>query len=266
MITNKLTDKDSADKLVCGIDNHTAYEKPSSSNVSDEVMMKESSPTMNDDNDNDVEEEESPTTTKNAMTKQRKPKRKDLSEFEKTEIMNFLLINYQDGKLKKATIRNAAEKFNLHRNTVGTIWRSAKKKLAEGSTAFDVSSKKKRNGRKRKNWDAEIENIKNIPGSEKLSLRTLSKASNIPRTTLHNLIKQKKIQKISKKTKSLAHSYLRINSSTNTIIENDSKHVSSNPAMKELFESIQKLDSNQILEVQEFVNSRYLINSNTASI
>ena len=62
------------------------------------------------------------------VPKIKKIKRKDLTEEEKNEIANYLVLNCNNGKMKHGTIEKAASKFGLHRNTISLIWNRIQKK------------------------------------------------------------------------------------------------------------------------------------------
>ena len=65
--------------------------------------------------------------------------------------------------MKHGTIKKAASKFGLHRNTISLIWNRIQQKIREGRTDFDLSPRKKvTNGPKSKNWSIVLEEIKKI--------------------------------------------------------------------------------------------------------
>ena len=137
------------------------------------------------------------------VTKIKKNKRKDLTEEEKIEIANYLLLNIHDGKIRHGAINDAASKFGLHRNIISLIWAKMKPKIGEGVTNFDFSSRKRASGRKPKNWGKVLEKMKKIPFNKRSTLRSLSFATNIPVSTLHLLLHKQKIKRISSTVKPL---------------------------------------------------------------
>ena len=75
--------------------------------------------------------------------------RKNLTDKERQAIYEALLLRSMHGKLKRRTTTIVANLFNVNRCCVQSIWRTAKKCLAEG-VPVDVSCKRKKNcGRKK---------------------------------------------------------------------------------------------------------------------
>ena len=72
-----------------------------------------------------------------------KIKRKDLTEEEKNEIANYLVLNCNHGKMNHGTLKNAASKSGLHRNTISLIWNRIQQKIREGRIDFDLLPRKK---------------------------------------------------------------------------------------------------------------------------
>ena len=78
------------------------------------------------------------------VPKRNKTKRKDLTEEERNEIANYLVLNCYNGKMRHGTIKKAASKFGLHRNTIGLIWNRIQQKIREVTTDFDLSPRIKK--------------------------------------------------------------------------------------------------------------------------
>ena len=107
------------------------------------------------------------------VPKRNKTKRKDLTEEERNEIANYLVLNCYNGKMRHGTIKKAASKFGLHRNTIGLIWNRIQQKIREGRTDFDLSPRKKStNGPKSRNWSIVLEEITSINCSTCKKTRT----------------------------------------------------------------------------------------------
>ena len=133
-----------------------------------------------------------------------KIKRKDLTEEERNEIANYLVLNCNNGKMKHGTFKKAASKFGLHVNTISLIWYRIRQKIREGRTDFDLSPRKKGNsGPKSRNWSIVLEEMKKIPFNKRSTFRSLSFATNIPVSTLHYLLQKQKIKRISSTVKPL---------------------------------------------------------------
>ncbi len=185
-----------------------------------------------------------------------KKRKKNLTNEERSEIAKFLLLNYNNNRLEKFSISKAADKFSVHRSTIHRIWVRAKETLKEGSTVIDVSSRKKGMVRRRKpkdSWTVAIEKIQNIPMS---SLHSLSCTVQIPKTSLHRLVKNNTIKRRKRITKAPAKSHSDVN-----VLEkkesnnNDQSNIDgSSTVITQVVESLKDLDSCQIFEVQKFIS------------
>ncbi|GMF33219.1 unnamed protein product [Phytophthora fragariaefolia] len=122
----------------------------------------------------------------------RKP---NMTDEERLRMAEFLLKHSQgDARLPRAVITAAADKFQVHRNTVSRVWNLMKAALDAGATTDvvmkQVLSKKRGNcGRKKKDYTAALEQVKQLPLNQRGSLRALSSAVGVPRTTLYRLLR-----------------------------------------------------------------------------
>ena len=111
---------------------------------------------------------------------------------------NYLLQHRQgQPRLPRAVIAAAADKFQVHRNTVSRIWSFMKPVLDSGSSTDvvmrQVLSRNRGNcGRKRKDYTIALERVKQLPLIQRCSLRALSSAVGVPRTTLLRLLQNDK--------------------------------------------------------------------------
>lgn len=119
-----------------------------------------------------------------------KGKYKELTTAERQGIVYFLLCRREGGKLKKNAVNDAAAQFGVSRQTVSRLWKRARESLEQGNYEVDVSSRKPgRSGRKRKDWSKTMEKVKDVPQGQRDSLRNLSKAISVPRSTLHRMMR-----------------------------------------------------------------------------
>lgn len=122
----------------------------------------------------------------------RKP---NMTDDERLVMADFLLKHSQgEARLPRAVITAAADKFQVHRNTVSRIWSLMKAALDVGASTDvvmkQVLSKKRGNcGRKKKDYSAALERVKQLPLNQRGSLRALSSAVGVPRTTLFRLLR-----------------------------------------------------------------------------
>ncbi|KAG4063050.1 hypothetical protein PC123_g2147 [Phytophthora cactorum] len=119
----------------------------------------------------------------------------NLTDDQRLMMADFLLKHSQgEARLPRSVITAAADKFEVHRNTVSRIWNLMKAAMDVGATTDvvmkQVLSKKRGNcGRKKKDYSAALELVKQLPLSQRGSLRALSSAVGVPRTTLFRLLR-----------------------------------------------------------------------------
>ncbi|KAG6613953.1 Small conductance calcium-activated potassium channel protein [Phytophthora cinnamomi] len=122
----------------------------------------------------------------------RKP---NMTDTERLSMADFLLKHSQgEARLPRAVITAAADKYQVHRNTVSRVWNLMKAALDAGASTDvvmkQVLSKKRGNcGRKKKDYSAALERVKQLPLNQRGSLRALSSAVGVPRTTLFRLLR-----------------------------------------------------------------------------
>ncbi|RLN10845.1 hypothetical protein BBJ28_00010050 [Nothophytophthora sp. Chile5] len=136
----------------------------------------------------------SPTTGDTQETPQSRRKR-NMSNEERLAMADFLLQHSQgEGRLPRTAISAAAQKFHVHRNTASRIWNLMKSALDDGAASDAVTdqvlSRKRGNcGRKKKDYSAALERVKQLPLHQRGSLRALASAVGVPRTTLFRLLR-----------------------------------------------------------------------------
>ncbi|RLN61112.1 hypothetical protein BBP00_00005623 [Phytophthora kernoviae] len=135
--------------------------------------------------------------SENSEEKSQTHRKRNLTNEERLEMAAFLFKNSQgEGRLPRSAITAAADKFKVHRNTASRIWNLMKPALDRGAVAeamtVSVLSRKRGNcGRKKKDYSAEMERVKQLPADQRGSLRALSSAVGVPRTTLFRLLRDK---------------------------------------------------------------------------
>lgn len=116
---------------------------------------------------------------------------KELNQNQRESILQFLLMRYKDNKLNHGAINEAAANFKVHRRTISRLWKRAQQSKENGNEVFNVESRKRgRCGPKKKDFSQQLEKIKDIPLNQRRTLRSLSNAVNVPRTTLHRILKK----------------------------------------------------------------------------
>jgi hypothetical protein len=132
--------------------------------------------------------------TQSAEIKRQMRSKPNMTDEERLTMADYLLKHSQgEARLPRAVITAAAERFQVHRNTVSRIWNLMKAALDVGAPTDvvmkQVLSRKRGNcGRKKKDYSAALERVKQLPLNQRGSLRALSSAVGVPRTTLFRLL------------------------------------------------------------------------------
>ncbi|KAH7847471.1 hypothetical protein Vadar_026428 [Vaccinium darrowii] len=114
--------------------------------------------------------------------------RRNLTNQQRQLIFEMLLMKVQQGKLKRGSIPEVAAAFGANPKIVRRIWQRAMACFTNG-LAIDVSSKLPTHvGRKPKQFD--VNRIAEIDLRQRTSLRSLSMALNMPKTTLYRRVKK----------------------------------------------------------------------------
>lgn len=118
---------------------------------------------------------------------------KNLTYEERRAMLDFLMKRRVEGtsKLVRHAVTDAATEFRVDRRTVSRLWKRAVQSLENGDEVCDVASRKVgRRGRRKRDWSAELERVKEIPLAQRGSIRALATAVGIPKTTLYELLKE----------------------------------------------------------------------------
>ncbi|XP_028087118.1 uncharacterized protein LOC114287871 [Camellia sinensis] len=117
--------------------------------------------------------------------------KKNLTNHLHQSIFETLLIQSKDGKLKRGCQTEAAAKFSVHVKTVRCIWQRGIACMENG-LMVNVSSKLTNSGCKRVQLN--FGKVTEIPLRCRTNIRSLSKALNFPKSTVHRRIKEGKIR------------------------------------------------------------------------
>lgn len=123
--------------------------------------------------------------------RKRRSKTQQLTLNQRNGILQRLLQYRKGDKLQHGAINVVAADFQVSRITVSKIWHIAKRQYSAGQKFADVSSRKKKNcGRKRKDYSDNLAKMKDIPKNCCGSIRSLSAALDIPKSTLFDIFKR----------------------------------------------------------------------------
>lgn len=136
-----------------------------------------------------------------AVTQKSKP---NLTDEERQSILHSLLRCAQGCKLQRGVIEDLAKKYGKSTKTIHRIWIQAKNCMNQ-ETPINVMSRKKQNcGRKKHDRQIQLNAVTTVPWNQRSTLRSLSHAIKIPRSSLHDLMKRDaKIKRISSAIKPL---------------------------------------------------------------
>ena len=138
-------------------------------------------------------------------------KTKELTNTQRQEIANFLLKNSTNGKLKRGLIKAAKIEFGRSILTISKLWKKVKVQLNQGSHVINVQNRKSLCGRKKKDRHNVMDRIKQVPWIQRQTLRSLSNAVNIPKSSLHRMLKNGDIHRAHTSLKPLLNAQNREN-------------------------------------------------------
>ena len=129
------------------------------------------------------------------------PKKPNLTQQQRDEIVTFLCDRAtntisEDGSvvrwLPKGIFKQAAQNWDVHRNTIHNIWKSAKDNFNQNRVMKSVSKIKENSGRKQK-WNREEVKEAIRENCSAVDLKTLEgilKRMSIPYGSVHNMIRK----------------------------------------------------------------------------
>ena len=131
---------------------------------------------------------------KNGTNDKQRRKKHEMTDSERNAVLQALLERSKDRVLHRGAIKQVADLFGIERHTVGRLWSRALSSSHSNLEPMDVSSRKHRSGRKKKDLSLQLEKIASIPLEERGTLRSIAAASGIPMTTLYNRLKAGEIR------------------------------------------------------------------------
>lgn len=120
-------------------------------------------------------------------------RRKNLTDKQRQDIYEELLLRSNNGKMKRVTTTIVAGLFNINRCYVQAIWREAKKCHA-ARVPVNVCSKRKQS-RGRPKVTVDLSRVLTIPLNKRTTLKSLAQELGCSMTTLHRLFKQGKLRR-----------------------------------------------------------------------
>ena len=114
----------------------------------------------------------------------------------------MVLSKRTDGKPVKGSFTATAAHFKVNPLTVSRIWKAGQNSIVEGSIRANVSSKKKDKCGK-KATEIDLDEIRAVPLSQRSTIRSLSAAINVLKSTLHRKFKQGQLRRHSNASKPL---------------------------------------------------------------
>ncbi|XP_021854535.2 uncharacterized protein [Spinacia oleracea] len=111
-----------------------------------------------------------------------------LNNIERARVKDLILAKSNNLKLPKGLINKIAEQFNVSRYTISRIKKHVVKQFKNGQHVNVDNRKKGRVGRKRITVDPQV--IMSVPLKKRTTLRSMEKAVNMKKSTLHRLVKR----------------------------------------------------------------------------
>ncbi|XP_076900093.1 uncharacterized protein LOC143554124 [Bidens hawaiensis] len=115
-------------------------------------------------------------------------KKTNLTNEQRQSIYQMLFQQSVNGGLKSEFTRDVATLFSVSTRTISRIWHDAKLQLQHGSVV-DVSSKRA-NVIRRKRIQIDFTHVSQIPLRRRTNIRSLAKAINVSKSTMHKRIKE----------------------------------------------------------------------------
>nr|XP_022900902.1 uncharacterized protein LOC111413988 [Onthophagus taurus] len=117
-------------------------------------------------------------------------KKPNLSNEQRQGVLQYLLKNVSNEKLKHGAIKQCSTKFNVCTRTINRIWNTAKQDYNVGSCTANVDLNKKGNtGRKRKEREDIKKKISEVSIAQKSTIRSLCNNINQSLGTVHRILK-----------------------------------------------------------------------------
>lgn len=128
--------------------------------------------------------------------------RPNLTSDQRRAVYEWLLEESNGGRLRRGAVKDAASQFGVATKTINRIWSRGRQSIASGAIVANVSSLKAgRVGKKKMPFDSNA--IKAVPLLARQSIRALATALNIPKSTLHDRLKEGSIRRHSSAVKPL---------------------------------------------------------------
>lgn len=123
---------------------------------------------------------------------QLKARYRKLSVQQKTQMITELVADSVNGRLKRGALKTAAERWQCGLQTVYRAWRAYSDQLERGRVGISFPTASSKSGRPRlsKESIADLhDRVSCLPIEKRSTLRSMSSALNIPRSTLHRYVK-----------------------------------------------------------------------------
>jgi hypothetical protein len=149
-----------------------------------------------------------------------------LSNDQRQRVYEMILEKSQNGVPKKGSFKEIASLFKVHPKTIKRIWTRGRQSLAKGASFADVSSRFK--GKSPKTDTDLKDRVQNIPLRLRSSIRSLSAALGMPKSTLHDRFKAGELRRHSNSIKPLLtdeNKKARLRFCLSMVIENETSPV-----------------------------------------
>lgn len=129
-------------------------------------------------------------------------KRKDLTNAERTAVLQELLARSTHGELQRGALSEVAVSFGVHTRTIARLWARAQASKQDGKP-MDVSTRKQNSGRKKRNNSEAIERLRTSPHDQRGTLRAASEVSGVSHMRVWRMVQSGELRPHSNATKPL---------------------------------------------------------------
>lgn len=142
------------------------------------------------------------------MSTTKRAARKDLSNAERTAMLEELLGRSTEGKIRHGALGEVAGLFGVHPRTVSRLWSRAQEFRQPGQP-MNVATRKHLSGRKKEDHSDTIERLRRTPHDQRGTLRAAAEACGVSHTQVWRMVKSGELRPHTNATKPLLEERVR---------------------------------------------------------
>ena len=117
-------------------------------------------------------------------------RKKHLSNSQRNQILQSLLSKSDGANLNYGAVSFVAKEFGVTRQTVSAIWKRARQSVVDGGGAMVVEHRKSKCGRKKKNYQQQLQDMAQIPVHQRRTIRSKATAMGVSTWAVWRMTKQ----------------------------------------------------------------------------